>query len=211
MKSFSAFFGFLLFSFPLLAQDHIILIGDSIFSKNGEIKLYLEENKGLDIVSYAQSGAKMDEVIDQYYAADLSLSNGVVLMNGGGNDILQDNYLNCRFFNRTCREVIDETLAKNEDLFMQMAEDGIQDVIFLSYYYTTGIAGGLDRAVDYAAIKLEEICEFSPYINCHMVDPRDEFRSGSNLIIWDGIHPTVKGSHLLAELIWETMLTNEIP
>ena len=132
-------------------------------------------------------------------------------MNGGGNDVLQGNIGACREFNRSCQRAIEGALAQGEELFKTMEADGVKDVVYLGYYYTKGlIAGGLDEALDYAMVKISELCEDSMYINCVVVDPRSAFKGRTGLITLDGIHPSTRGSNILADLIWEKMIDYDI-
>ncbi len=210
MKRFFCLLSALLFSAYSMAQGNVVLIGDSIFANNGEIKNHLELITELTIDSYAVGGARMSDIVEQYYSIDLSNSNGIAIMNGGGNDILQDNFFNCKAFNEKCKDVIDDRLEVGLQLVEEMADDGMKYVIYLGYYYTTGFASGFDQAVDYATEQIQGACELSSFEGCYIVDSRNAFNSGTGFITWDGIHPTLKGSRVLAELIWETMVENNI-
>lgn len=209
MKYTFILFCIILSSSLCLGQDQTIMIGDSIFARNGEVENYLETNKGLNIDSYAQSGARMSQIVSQYHSASKILSNGIVIMNGGGNDILRDNLRDCLAFNDACRTAIDAALDLGQDLIQDMADDGMEHVVVLGYYYTEGYLAGLKNAHDYGMERLYSICEQSiSFIGCYVVDPRGPFSSGTGLIESDGIHPTIAGSRVLANLIWDEMDSN---
>ena len=200
----------MLFSSVGFAND-IIIIGDSIFAASGQIRSQLQSISPMEIRSYAVNGARMSGVISQYERARGNGISRTIIMNGGGNDVLQGNVGICRDFADSCRAIVDGVVEKARELFKSMKADGVETVVYLGYYYTKGVfAGGLDDALDYSTEKTLEVCEDDDHIRCIVVDPRDAFNGRSGLISWDGIHPSSSGSRLLAELIWESMVANDI-
>ncbi|HYX32907.1 MAG TPA: SGNH/GDSL hydrolase family protein [Oligoflexus sp.] len=186
------------------AANETIIIGDSIFALNGVINSELEEISSLDIDSYARNGAIMSGIVRQYQQARANGIARTVIMNGGGNDVLA-NMGNCRAFNQTCINVIEKATSQGLDLVNQMEADGVERIFFLGYYYTTSLASGLEKAVDYAMSRAATLCE-NTTVRCEVVDTRDIMQGSGNLS-WDGIHPSRTGSIKMAQLLWERMQT----
>ncbi|MDQ3235760.1 MAG: hypothetical protein M3Q07_28465 [Pseudobdellovibrionaceae bacterium] len=184
------------------ATTETLIIGDSIFALNGVIGSTLEELSSQDIDSYAGIGAVMSGVVRQYQKARKYGFARTVIMNGGGNDVLID-MGSCRAFTQRCVAVIDDAIDQAVDLVEQMESDGVESIYYLGYYYTTGLASGLNQAIDYAMLRMRDIC-VGTQIRCEVVDTRDAMQGGGT-IIWDGIHPSRMGSIKMAGLLWEKM------
>ncbi|SMF04632.1 SGNH/GDSL hydrolase family protein [Pseudobacteriovorax antillogorgiicola] len=179
-----------------------IILGDSIFALNGEIERRLERNSGQRITSYARNGAEMDDVVQQYYRARARGIPQTVIMNGGGNDVL-GNITSCRFLNSRCVNAIEGAIDQGVDLIQLMEDDGVERIVYLGYYYTKFIGGGLDNAIDYAMARIPQICG-ATNLPCDVVETRRLMNGFGNRII-DGIHPTFRGSRKMADAIWEVL------
>lgn len=197
-------------------RDDVITLGDSIFDLSGEIQLFLEEEAGQTFRNYTQSGAELQggslaaSVVDQYAAAKAANPNiDTIVMDGGGNDILIPAILfdpyGCKThwwrwdISNSCRNLVDDIYVQAVDMLNGMDADGVQDIIYLGYYYTTGMQSNLAKAVDYGDLRLEQACSFTT-ANCQFVDPRPVIVPDD--IIGDGIHPATTGSRKIADLIW---------
>ena len=183
-----------------------MIIGDSIFALSGEIHEFLEADLNENIDTYAQSGCQVNgtslicgergRIPNQYARANTS-GIKTVIMNGGGNDFLLGDGGNCR--NEACvQEVlfaIEETLA---GLYSEIKSDGINEIVFLGYYYTTDRDNNAinDASMDYKASAY-------PAMGVKFVDMRGRYNT--SWIKVDQIHPTRQGSRVLAQAIEEVL------
>ncbi|MCP4953327.1 MAG: SGNH/GDSL hydrolase family protein [Proteobacteria bacterium] len=198
-------------------NDQVITLGDSIFDLSGEIQATLEGYARQTFRKYTKSAAELEggflalSVYDQY---DLAMSDNAdidtIVMNGGGNDILIPAVLfdpyNCRVqwwewghLSGKCKDYIDDLYVQSVNLLNDMYADGVNNVIYLGYYYTKGGVDNLEEAVDYGDQTLAFACT-NTAVDCAFVDPRSAINDSD--IIFDGIHPARSGSLKLADLIW---------
>jgi len=204
-------------------DDRVVFLGDSIFALSGEIQENLHARAGGTFRNYTTSGAQLvggilAPSLPQQHALAMSdpVFSPIVVMDGGGNDILipaiaLDPY-DCKTqwwefgrLSRSCRDFIDDLYVDGVDLMNTMKADGVTDVIFLGYYYTKNglfAVDDLEEAVDYGDGVLAAACANS-VVPCTFVDPRSTIRDSDILI--DGIHPTTTGSNKLAALIWPVL------
>lgn len=205
-------------------NDQVITIGDSIFALSGELQDFLESYAGETFRRYTISGAELKggiiatDVYNQYNIAKNDNPNiDTIVMDGGGNDILIpsialfDPY-NCKTqwyqFGRlssTCKNFIDDIYVDAVNLLNKMDADGVDNVIYLGYYYTKNgifLLDSMEEAVDYGDMRLSQACRNST-ANCTFIDPRSTIKD-SNIII-DGIHPNTEGSRKLANLVWPAL------
>lgn len=197
-------------------RNDIITIGDSIFDLSGEIQLFLEEYAGQTFRNYTQSGAELDggifarPIVDQYAdAKSVNPNISTIVMDGGGNDILIpavifDPY-GCKThwwrwnISNSCENLINDIYVEAVTMLNGMDSDGIDNILYLGYYYTTGFNANLRQAIDYGDYRLEQACSNST-VNCTFIDPRNAIDSSD--IISDGIHPSTSGSRKISNLIW---------
>jgi hypothetical protein len=201
-------------------NDQVVTIGDSIFALSGELQDFLEDYAGETFRRYTLSGAELEggliatSIVDQYAIARNDNPNiETIVMDGGGNDILipailldpydckTDWYQFGRLSSR-CKSYINDIYVDAVDLLNDMHADGVDNVVYLGYYYTKNallLLDSMEQAVDYGDQKLAQACSYS-VANCTFVDPRSSIRDSD--IILDGIHPTTSGSRKLANLVW---------
>lgn len=204
-------------------NDQVITIGDSIFALSGKLQDFLEERAGETFRQYTLSGAELEggiiatSIVDQYAVARRDNPNiDTVLMDGGGNDILipaivLDPY-NCKtqwyqfgHLSSKCRNFIDDIYVDAVNFLNRMDADGVDNVVYLGYYYTKNglfLLDSMEEAVDYGDRRLAQACAWST-ANCSFVDPRSTINDGD--IIFDGIHPDTGGSRKLADLVWPVL------
>lgn len=205
-------------------NDQVVTIGDSIFALSGELQDFLESYAGETFRRYTISGAELKggivatDIYGQYNIAKRDNPNiETIVMDGGGNDILIpsialfDPY-NCKTqwyqFGRlssTCKNFIDDIYVDAVNLLNKMNADGVDNVIYLGYYYTKNglfLLDSMEEAVDYGDMRLAQACRYSA-ANCKFVDPRSSINDSN--IIFDGIHPNTEGSRKLANLIWPVL------
>ena len=204
-------------------NDQVITIGDSIFALSGAIQDDLEQYAGETFRRYTMSGAELTggtiatSIVDQYDIANADNPDiDIVLMDGGGNDILIpaimfDPY-DCKTqwyqfgqLSDSCKALVDDVYVDAVNLMNQMYADNVSEVIFQGYYYTKNglfLLDSMEEAIDYGDLRLSQACDFSA-VNCTFVDPRSTI-SDSDIIL-DGIHPNSSGSSKLATLDWAVL------
>ncbi len=206
-------------------DDRVVFFGDSIFALSGGIQQVLHGYAGGTFRNYTTSGAELvggliaPSVEQQIATANADDPNStVVVMDGGGNDILipaiafdpYDCMTQWYEFGRlssTCKSFIDEIYVDGVDLLNGLYADGVTQVIYLGYYYTKNgliLADDLEEAIVYGDGKLALACQNS-VVNCTFLDPRSTIRDSD--ITSDGVHPNSTGSKKLADLIWPVLRT----
>lgn len=135
----------------------------------------------------------------------------LVVMNGGGNDVLVDNRrcLDLRDArDSVCMGVVTRSVEAMTSTFAAMREAGIEHVIFVGYPNLPGGGlGGRSPEVmnDYAMPRMAEACEQSEDVTCLFVDARPTFAGRSDYFGVDRIHPNERGASALADLVWSAM------
>lgn len=209
--------GFVSCSGNTATNPKVIWLGDSILALSGDIATYIEEKSGETYRKYYMSGAQMVGGImtpiptqyDNAKADDPDIRT--IIMDGGGNDILIGAQAVCRAdtvaeLSDECKNVVAGVLATSKELIDEVNADGVQNVIYLSYYH---IADGwnLNAVLDYAMDKAKELCEENGVIyidNTHILDGQ------TDIYTFEGIHPTAKASKILADKLWEVMVQHNI-
>jgi hypothetical protein len=177
-----------------VAGDEVLIVGDSYFALSGEITKELRRLSGANYRDVSVSGTKMG-AIAKSYTDNRTPQPKVVIMDGGGNDILQ----NPGCAPGCAQELQAVTEAKN--FLKQMATDGVSDVVFLFYYDMPSMKAGLD----WMRPKMATECEQSP-VPCHFVDNQPLFAGmDANTYTIDGIHPNTAAAHIIAKQVWERM------
>jgi len=185
------------------AFSEYIMIGDSIFVHRGEeIKRTLEISQKIKIRNHAKTGAWMHEVVSQYSKAQKS-SGDIIIMDGGGNNILGDSG-NCRGNpNDACKSHLKKISLEFKTLLETMEKDGISVVFYLGPYYGSGWNGGnFEAAVDMGSYLMRGACE-NTMIDCSFIDPRKVMVG--NTREWDGVHPNAEGVKILSDIIARSM------
>ncbi|HEY3499397.1 MAG TPA: SGNH/GDSL hydrolase family protein, partial [Polyangiaceae bacterium] len=129
-----------------------------------------------------------------------SNSNGVrfVLMNGGGNDCWQGGQESHR------------TAALNaaRDLFQDMAENGVEKVVYFFYPDPIGSQfASLTACLDLLRPAMKEVCDGQTSPECYWVDLRETWE-GHPEYTSDGIHVAGPGNVPTATAIFESMQEN---
>lgn len=203
----------------------VIIIGDSIYDLDAYIHKHLKALTGKSYKDYSRSGDSIAYITKQYNKA---ISNNpkvrTIIMDAGGNDILMDVYWSqaCQSSTMTvsssCKSYLNGVLDDIEDLWVDMDSDGIGAIVHTGYYYIkNGVAtvllyGGtrLNGAVKYADEQLAIGAGISP-AECFFIDPRSKFSGKeSTYIKSDGIHPSDLGGSVMANLIYNLMVSKGI-
>ncbi len=186
-----------------------MIVGDSIFALSGDIHSYLEDDLDESIDTHARSGCQMNGgniICSSTYAVPRQYSRAsksgirTVIFNGGGNDFLLGDGGDC-FTDSCINEVlleIEETIAS---LVEDMKNDGIEEIIYLGYYYIDDSSNDAinQTSMDYKAANY-------PAMGIKFIDTRSAFEGNERRYISsDGIHPTAAGSRVLADLIRQAL------
>lgn len=197
---------------PSANEYEVQIIGDSIFDLSGAIQLELKDLSGKTYKDRSVSGEKIAGIISQY---DRAISGTptlkTVIADGGGNDILQGS-ADCESdpLKQECIDVIDYVADNMEVLLEDMYNDGVDDCVWLGYYYLTRSEIEKNEALDYAytlypAIFSDASLNVYGPGGAYMIDPRNDIVASQ--VKSDGIHPTASGSEELAGMIWDTMVS----
>ena len=133
----------------------------------------------------------------QYASGKAEADVKVVVMSGGGADILLGP---CDAPISECPLLANAVLAAKQ-LLARMAEDGVEDVLFV--YYPDPTDAGLREKVDTLRPLLQAACADHP-TRCHWVDLRRAFEGHPDYLV-DGINPSPAGSRASAAEIWSAM------
>jgi hypothetical protein len=144
----------------------------------------------------------MNGILAQYERAVAEGSVEVVIMNGGGADVLGA----CDDPPTPACPVITAAGAAAEQLFQRMASDGVAHVIYA--FYPNPVDANVRAKMDLLRPLVQAACAASP-APCHFVDLRTAFEGNyAEYVAPDGLNPTAAGSRATAAAIWETMGQN---
>lgn len=194
-------------------NNRVVMIGDSIFALSGEIANELENLSGESYRSYYVSGAELEggfvtSIPEQYQEACLEDADiRTIILDGGGNDIQVGARTACTgaTVSGSCRAKLDDALAAAEQLFREMRDDGVENIVYLNYFYIKNT--DIRPAFLYMHDEMEKLIQKYDGI---IVDPMPIFNEHPEYIGSDNIHPTDEGSQVLANLIWDAMAANDI-
>jgi len=159
----------------------------------------------------------------------------VVIMDGGGNDVLIDNSM-CLTIpigsdtGSTCHKAVDASVARGLTLEQEMASKGVQHIVYYFYPHLDPTASGHADAndwLDYSYPKGAASCcgaanvpasgdltcrGNGPGTDCVWIDTRPEFvghndhtNAGAYWFMADNIHPVQPGADAIAKKVWATM------
>lgn len=138
----------------------------------------------------------------------------LVVMTGGGNDVLVDNP-NCRPEGSenipACQEVAAASLSAAEALWADMQASGVTDVIYFWYPHIpggllTGYQSGTSLS-DYAYANLEDAAAAASgdAFHVHMLPTTQIFAGHPEYFASDGLHANDTGEGKIADAIWDLM------
>lgn len=199
-------------------SDSSIMIGDSIIAmarpECENITTELGILTGEKYPDYATSGSKMTG--SNYYGAiasipsqwndaknDLSAIENVIT-DGGGNDIKDD----CGYWEMPlCESIIDAVTADYVDLVAQMRTDGVNNITYLALYEMIGSMAQYNQSINLGMDMTADLCNELDII---FVDPRADFVGHPEYYKADDLHPTQAGSIVLAGLIYDALIANDV-
>ena len=195
-----------------VSGDQVVVLGDVFVAQTHAIVTELEalaQEAGAlgpgasyrDYSSTSQNSLTMNSglLADRYAAALDEAPVKVVVMNGGGTDLLV----------RGCSEALTadcplmlEVVAGANELLSRMAADGVLDVVW--FYYPDPMDTELLAELDVLRPLLEDVCAQSP-VGCHWVDLRASFDGHFSEYMQSDFVPTAEGARVAASAIWATM------
>jgi hypothetical protein len=192
--------------------NQVLLIGDSFFAASHQITAYLEgmaRNAGAVSVGerYRDRSTLLSNALalagtgiaDQYASGVSEAEVRVVIMNGGGADALLGS---CDSANASCA-VITAAAAAAQALFVKMAADGVEHVVY-TFYPDPG-DGTVKARLDALRPLIQSACENAP-LPCHWLDLRTVFAGHyAEYIQADQLNPSDAGARASAEAIWGLM------
>lgn len=195
-----------------LDASEMVILGDSFFATTHEITDHLETlARGAGVLATDEELRDYSRITDNAFAF---LNNGiaaqysealadgdvrVVVMNGGGADALIGD---CAGVDAGCPWVA-EAAAAAEELFAQMANDGVVDIVYV--YYPDPLDDATREKVDALRPLIQSACTEAP-TRCHFMDLRTTFDGRyDEFIRTDGLNPTLAGSEATATEIWDVV------
>lgn len=229
-----------------VTDQQVVMIGDS-YMDLGNVGPTLMKDAGNatyrhyylagSALNYGALNLNIPYQFDTLALTDTSLPHPtdikVVIMDGGGNDILIDNSqcLTTPLAGDTaCHTAIDASLARGQQLEQDMRSKGVKQIVYYFYPHLDPNVSGHQHAddwLDYAYPKAAASCcgsanvPSSGDISCHgetqgsdcvWVDTRPEFvghdDSTNAATYWfmsDNIHPNQAGANAIAAKVWAKM------
>jgi hypothetical protein len=195
-----------------VTANQVLLIGDSFLASSHQITAYLEglarsagtlsageryrDASTLTANSLALPG---NGVAEQYRAAVADAEVKVVIMNGGGADVLLGA---CETADASCPALADAAAAA-EALFVEMADNGVEHIVYA--FYPDPLDAIVRAKMDALRPLIQSACQRSP-APCHWLDLRDVFAGHYDQYLQsDGLNPSDEGSQASAAAIWTTM------
>lgn len=196
----------------VIAPDELLFIGDSFFATNPPLVDYVEtlareeallgadehyrNAARLAVNSLALGGAGLR---DQYVQAAGVAPVRVVVMNGGGADVLVGS---CPTPDQSCA-LLQAAASGAADVLSEMAQGGVLDVVYA--FYPNPVDDALQAKMDALRPLVESACNAST-LRCHWLDLRAAFEGRYDTLVQsDGNNPTAAGSEVAAGAIWQTM------
>jgi lysophospholipase L1-like esterase len=192
---------------PALAANDVLLIGDSYFEiPNQEFNRELSRlgrEAGMigpneifrdRAISGTRLAGGFSPIPQQYANAQAQAPARVVIMDGGGNDIIQSQCADCAG--------VINAIDSAEALLEQMAQDGtVEQIIFFYYPDFPNFPALRADAMDFMRPRLQAICEESS-IPCEFLDLRPIFVGHPEFTGPDNLHPSVLGSQTTAQAVF---------
>lgn len=141
----------------------------------------------------------------QYANARQASPVKVVIMDGGGNDML---FGSCSNPPTSSCQAIQDVVNTADNLFDQMAVDGVEYLIYTFYPDPVG-NNSLKDKLDVMRPLMRQEVEGSPVPTSLFLDLRTSWAGHyGEYALPDGIHPSTAGSRATADAIWALMQDN---
>jgi lysophospholipase L1-like esterase len=131
----------------------------------------------------------------------------VVVMDGGGNDVLINNMqckVNGSSMDATCKMVVQASLNTAKMMISDMKASGVTEVIY--FFYPHPPTGGWEID-DYAIPMLDAMCAglSDSKFQCRFINTVPIFANHNDWYASDGIHANATGEQAIADVIWKQM------
>jgi hypothetical protein len=190
----------------------LLLLGDSFFAAGHRVAAYLESlargagalpdsdrYRDNSLLTANALAVVSPGIAEQYSSAQAESPVRVVVMNGGGADILIGN---CEPVGPNCPLLVNAAAAASA-LFEQMATDGVTAVIYA--FYPDPLEESVRAKVDALRPLIQSACASSK-VTCHWLDLRDTFSGhDAEFLAANGLDPSPQGAEATAKAIWNVM------
>ncbi len=200
------------FNNPTPTEWDVQIVGDSVFDLSGDIQKTLKTLSGKMYKDRSVSGAKIAAIQSQLNTALGRTTLKTVIADGGANDILQGS-MDCDSDPLTsgCLGTLDYIGDKMEVMLEAMYQKSPDDCVWLGYYHVKGGQVEKNEAIDYAYSNVYPGIFGATNMSAYLVDPRAAFTGHeAGYIKSDDIHPTLTGSQVLANMIWNVMVAENM-
>ena len=199
-----------------VSGNEVIVLGDLYIAQTHQVTAYLEAlarkagalpagERYRDYSSTTSNGFITGDafIADQYATAQAEGTVRVVVMNGGGADLLMGI---CDTPPTADCQVMVDVVAAAGALLDQMFQDGVEDVVYFSYPDVADAT--LLAKMDVLRPLLQSVCDSSE-VACHFIDLRPTFEghNAEYLMVEDTL-PTDEGAQVTAAVLWSTMQQN---
>jgi hypothetical protein len=199
-----------------VAANEVLFLGDTFIATSHQIPVDVQDlarqagalaanHQFRDNSSITGCGLALatPTIADQYGSGQSASPVKVVIMDGGGADVLGGT---CSDPPTASCPIMANAAAAAVQLLSQMAQDGVQHVVY--FFYPDPVDAALQAKVDVLRPLIQSACESSP-VPCHWLDLRPTFAGhNADYILADGRNPTDVGSAAAASAIWTTMQQN---
>jgi hypothetical protein len=192
-----------------VSANELLIIGDSFFAASHEITAFLEDlartSGALTTGERYRDNSRLignalalmgNGIAEQYASAAAEAAVKVVIMNGGGADVLVGS---CETADAGC-PLLTAAESAAEALLAQLSEDGVQHVVYVFYPDPTDEA--LRERMSALRPLIQNVCESSS-VPCHWLDLRPTFAAHYDEYIEpNGLNPTTAGAEATAQALW---------
>jgi hypothetical protein len=198
-----------------VASADVVLLGDVFIAQTHEVTAQLEalareagalgaDESYRDYSSMTQNALAGGDALlqDRYAEAQAESPARVVIMNGGGSDMLLGS---CAIPPTSDCQLIVDVVAAAEELLGRMAQDGVEQVLW--FYYPDPVDTVLGAKLDVLHPLLQATCESSA-VSCHWLDLRPTFEGNFTEYMQTDFVPTSLGAEAAAAAIWASMEQN---
>ncbi len=219
---------------PVPTERDVQMLGDSLFDLTGDIHAVLEDLSGERYLDRSVAGATLQGVSNQLETALERRTVRTILATGGANDLVVDGRSGserCRELSEPCLELIDELSATLDEMISMMRNGPSDHHVWVGPYRLTGDNADFNPAIDYVhdvaypvlfdltdeggTFYEGEVPGFGRYFgtridafHLHVLDPREAIRPED---LWsDDLHPRPSASEKLAELIWGSLVNEDL-
>jgi hypothetical protein len=198
--------------------SQVVMIGDSYIqipgTLQGDIQTLARMSGAIGATdtyrNYAVSGTSLGngQIPSQFTTAKTANPDiKVVIMDGGGNDVLLLNpaclSANPAANNASCVMTVANATMAAKTLAMTMADAGVEDLVYFFYPSVPAATGDI---LAYSQPLVESFCSTLVKPKCHFISTKEAFDGKQAQYIGpDGIHPTTTGAQVIAGLIWDKM------